>query len=57
MYNLDGWEWLGDLKGAVQTGDAEDPAAKRMREVITGRSVLSMPNKLGGFRLRYGSSM
>ena len=27
-----------------------------MREVITGRSVLSMPNKLGGFRLRYGRS-
>src|SRR5574342_212217 len=25
-----------------------------MREVITGRSVLSMPKKLGGFRLRYG---
>ena len=55
MYNLDGWEWLADLKGAVQTGDnQEDAAAKRMREVITGRSVLSMPNKLGGFRLRYG---
>ena len=46
---------LGDLKGAVQTSDnQEDAAAKRMREVITGRSVLSMPNKLGGFRLRYG---
>ena len=55
FYNLDGWEWLNDLKGAVQTGgDEEDVAAKRMREVITGRSVLSMPNKLGGFRLRYG---
>jgi DNA polymerase II large subunit len=55
MYNLDGWEWLGELKGAIQTGDnQEDAAAKRMREVITGRSVLSMPNKLGGFRLRYG---
>ncbi|NIM25116.1 MAG: DNA polymerase II large subunit, partial [Nitrososphaeria archaeon] len=55
LYNLDGWEWLSDLKGAVQTGDSdEDAAAKRMREVITGRSVLSMPNKLGGFRLRYG---
>ena len=55
LYNLDGWEWLNDLKGAVQTGDSqEDAAAKRMREVITGRSVLSMPNKLGGFRLRYG---
>ena len=57
LYNLDGWEWLGDLKGAVQTGEnQEDAAAKRMREVITGRSVLSMPNKLGGFRLRYGRS-
>ncbi len=55
FYNLDGWEWLNDLKGAIQTGDdKEDSASKRMREVITGRSVLSMPNKLGGFRLRYG---
>ena len=55
LYNLDGWDWLNDLKGAIQTGDSqEDAAAKRMREVITGRSVLSMPNKLGGFRLRYG---
>ncbi|QUC64604.1 DNA polymerase II large subunit [Nitrosopumilus sp. K4] len=55
LYNLDGWEWLADLKGAIQTGEnQEDAAAKRMREVITGRSVLSMPNKLGGFRLRYG---
>jgi len=56
LYNLDGWEWLNDLKGAIQTGDKEDAAAKRMSEVITGRSVLSMPNKLGGFRLRYGRS-
>ncbi len=53
-YNLDGWEWLGDLKGAIQSGEEEDAAAKRMREVIAGRSVLSTPNKLGGFRLRYG---
>ncbi len=57
LYKLDGWEWLNELKGAVQTGDnQEDAAAKRMREVITGRSVLSMPNKFGGFRLRYGRS-
>lgn len=53
LYRLDGWGWLKDLKGAIQTGD-EDAAAHRMREVITGRSVLSMPKKLGGFRLRYG---
>ena len=54
LYNLDGWEWLNELTGAVQTGFKEDAAVKRMREVITGRSVLSMPNKIGGFRLRYG---
>jgi len=54
LYNLDGWQWLDDLKGAIQTGELEDAATKRMREVITGRSVLSMPNKVGGFRLRYG---
>ena len=55
LYNLDDWGWLNELEGAVQTGDGEEDAAtKRMREVITGRSVLSMPNKLGGFRLRYG---
>ena len=54
MYHLDGWEWLADLKGAVTTGDGEDASAKRMREVIVGRSVLSTPGRLGGFRLRYG---
>jgi len=53
LFNLDGWDWLKNLKGAIQTGD-EDAASHRMREVITGRSVLSMPKKLGGFRLRYG---
>ena len=55
LYNLDGWEWLAGLRGAVQTGDdEEDAAARRMREVIIGRSVLSTPNRPGGFRLRYG---
>ena len=53
-YNLEGWEWLHDVQGAVQKGDGEDASEKRMKEVITGRSVLSMPNKIGGFRLRYG---
>jgi DNA polymerase II large subunit len=50
---LDGWQWLKDLKGAIQTGD-DDAAHHRMSEVITGRPVLSMTKKLGGFRLRYG---
>lgn len=50
---LDGWDWLKELKGAIQTGD-DDAAQHRMSEVITGRPVLSMAKKIGGFRLRYG---
>ncbi|NOJ29640.1 MAG: DNA polymerase II large subunit [Nitrososphaeraceae archaeon] len=47
------WFWLKDLKGAIQTGD-DDAVHHRMSEVITGRPVLSMTKKIGGFRLRYG---
>ena len=50
---IDGWNWLSDLKGAIQTGN-EDAVYQRMSEVITGRPVLSMTKKIGGFRLRYG---
>jgi DNA polymerase II large subunit len=50
---LDGWGWLKELKGAIQTGE-DDAAHHRMSEVITGRPVLSMAKKIGGFRLRYG---
>src|SRR5919206_2951422 len=53
ILNLDGWDWLKELKGAVQTGD-DDAVHHRMSEVITGRPVLSMTKKIGGFRLRYG---
>ena len=52
---LEGWEWLKELKGAIQTGE-DDAAQHRMAEVITGRPVLSMTKKVGGFRLRYGRS-
>jgi DNA polymerase II large subunit len=54
ILKLDGWNWLNDLKGAIQTGDDDDAAHHRMSEVITGRPVLSMAKKIGGFRLRYG---
>jgi DNA polymerase II large subunit len=50
---VDGWDWLNDLKGAIQTGN-EDAVYHRMSEVITGRPVLSMTKRFGGFRLRYG---
>jgi DNA polymerase II large subunit len=53
ILQVDGWNWLNDLKGAIQTGN-EDAVYHRMSEVITGRPVLSMTNKIGGFRLRYG---
>ena len=54
-YKLEGWDWLKDLRGAVQAGeDPEDAGARRMSEVIAGRSVLSVPRRPGGFRLRYG---
>lgn len=51
--NLEGWDWLGKVKGAIQTGD-DDTISHRMSEVITGRPVLSMNKNIGGFRLRYG---
>ena len=45
-YDMDGWDWLKDLKGAVQSGDdEEDASSKRMDEVIVGRSVLSNRSK------------
>jgi DNA polymerase II large subunit len=50
---LNGWNWLKELQGAIQTGN-DDAANHRMSEVITGRPVLSMSKKIGGFRLRYG---
>src|ERR687888_2077723 len=55
VLELDGWDWLKELKGAIQAGDDDDDAAHhRMSEVITGRPVLSMTRRIGGFRLRYG---
>lgn len=51
--DLDGWSWLKELKGAIQTGN-DDAIHHRMSEVITGRPVLSMAKMIGGFRLRYG---
>ena len=50
---LEGWDWLANMNGAIQTGD-DDTVSHRMSEVITGRPVLSMNKKIGGFRLRYG---
>ena len=52
---IEGWNWLKNLEGAIQTPE-DDTVSHRMTEVITGRPVLSMQKKIGGFRLRYGRS-
>jgi DNA polymerase II large subunit len=49
------WEWLSELSGGKQQGSDETKASSsHFDEVISGRPVLSMPERAGGFRLRYG---
>lgn len=53
--NIDDWSWLGELSGGKQQGtDETKQSSSHFEEVISGRPVLSTPNKAGGFRLRYG---
>ena len=55
--SIPGWEWLNKLKGGVQLDVEESRVeASHFHEVIAGRPVLSFPNRVGGFRLRYGRS-
>ena len=52
---IDDWKWLSELSGGKQQGtDETKQSSSHFEEVISGRPVLSMPNKPGGFRLRYG---
>jgi len=48
-----GWDWLSEL-GANHEDPEEAPTASFMEEIIVGRPVFSFPNRIGGFRLRYG---
>jgi DNA polymerase II large subunit len=55
--NVQGWEFLSELKGGTQqTTNETEKAGAHFDEVISGRAVLSMPRSKGGFRLRYGRS-
>jgi len=55
--SIQGWEWLETLEDARQQGTDETKAgSSHFEEVISGRPVLSVPQKKGGFRLRYGRS-
>ena len=56
--NITGWEWLTQMRGGTQQSTNEtEQAGAHFEEVISGRAVLSMPRRKGGFRLRYGRSM
>jgi len=56
--NIAGWEWLTEIKGGTQQSTNEtEQAGAHFEEVISGRAVLSMPRRRGGFRLRYGRSI
>jgi DNA polymerase II large subunit len=52
---IDDWKWLAELSGGKQQGSDETKTSlSHFDEVISGRPVLSMPGRMGGFRLRYG---
>jgi DNA polymerase II large subunit len=55
--NIQGWEWLTQLKGGNQQSSEEtEKTGAHFEEVISGRAVLSSHNAKGGFRIRYGRS-
>ena len=63
LYNLvkdlsiSDWDWLKDLEGGLQQDTEETKSkASHFQDIISGRPVLSMPDRKGGFRLRYGRS-
>ena len=63
--DIKGWEWLDELASRIskESTPKEDTADKKLEpkydylaDVIGGRPVFSHPQRLGGFRLRYGRS-
>ena len=64
--NLDGWDWLADLKKIAnkeekkenEKKDSEEekiaPNYKYVADIIAGRPVFSHPSEIGGHRIRYG---
>ena len=52
---IDGWQWIKDLKDERQSKDSG--SGSHFEDVIAGRPILSLPEKFGGFRLRYGRAI
>ena len=53
---LEGWDWLAELAEEASKTSGEGEKEGVLDEVIAGRPVFSMPDRPGGFRLRYGRS-
>lgn len=47
------WDWLSSLEGGTKIRKPEDPQSYIL-DAKPGRPVLSLPDKQGSFRLRYG---
>jgi DNA polymerase II large subunit len=67
--NLEGWDWLGDLKKIAQKEEDKidhidngqpipliAPNSKYVADILAGRPVFSHPSEIGGHRVRYGRS-
>ncbi len=68
--NLEGWNWLTDLKKIAQSQEKMEkekkqdmkeeikipPNSKYVADIIAGRPVFSHPSIIGGHRIRYGRS-
>ena len=64
--NLDGWDWLADLKKIANKEEKKEnekkdpeeekiaPNYKYVAGIIAGRPVFSHPSEMGGHRIRYG---
>ena len=64
--NLDGWDWLADLKKIAnkekkKENEKEEPEEEKITpnykyvaDIIAGRPVFSHPSEIGGHRIRYG---
>ncbi|MEX2688853.1 MAG: DNA polymerase II large subunit [Candidatus Njordarchaeum guaymaensis] len=66
-YKIQGWNWLSDLeniKNSMENNKSNKdkikgkvrPNSAYLNDVIAGRPVISLPSRIGGFRLRYGRS-
>lgn len=50
---LEGWEWVRDVVEMLKNAEhGEEPSY--FEEVVGGRPILSLPDRFGGLRIRYG---